>query len=269
MRDGSTGMTAPASQAASGQSTDGLPEAIEDVAMSVTATRKVPGGRNRTPAEPTQDRAKVLLVDDHEMLRQGMRLLVEQQKDLKVCGEAADEVSALKQFRATHPDLMIVDLSLKEGDGIELIKRVKLLDPDARMLVYSMHDERVYGERALRAGARGYVSKQQPARSVLQAIRRVLAGAMHFSDEMTQRLLERAAASDPMSPASPVESLSDRELEVFEMIGGGLTTRSIAARLHLSPRTVDTYRERLKIKLALANSAELHYRAVQWVLKGT
>jgi DNA-binding NarL/FixJ family response regulator len=127
----------------------------------------------------------------------------------------------------------------------------------------------VYGERVLRAGAKGYVSKQQPVRTVLDAIRQILAGAMHFSGEMTQRLLERVASSEPMSSTSPVESLSDRELEVFEMIGRGLTTRSIASRLHLSPRTIDTYRERLKIKLALANSAELHYRAVQWVLKGT
>ncbi len=258
------------SQAANRRNAHELPEAEEVVAMSTTATRKQPTARRQKHVEPAQDRAKVLLVDDHEMLRQGMRLLIEQQKDLQVCGEATDEISAVKQFRAAEPDLVIVDLSLKEGDGIELIKRIKLLDPEARMLVYSMHDERVYGERALRAGAKGYVSKQQPARAVLQAIRRVLAGSMHFSGEMTQRLLERAAASEPMSPAaSPVESLSDRELEVFEMIGRGLTTRSIAASLHLSPRTVDTYRERLKIKLALANSAELHYRAVQWVLKGT
>jgi DNA-binding NarL/FixJ family response regulator len=215
-----------------------------------------------------ETRAKILLVDDHEVLRQGMRLLIEHQRDLQVCGEAADEASAVKQFRIARPDLMIIDLSLKEGDGIELIKRIKLLDPESRMLVYSMHDERVYGERTLRAGAKGYVSKQQPVRAVLQAIRRVLAGSMHFSGELTQRLLERAAASEPMTASSPVENLSDRELEVFEMIGRGLTTRSIAARLHLSPRTVDTYRERLKIKLALANSAELHFRAVQWVLKG-
>src|SRR3984957_19441536 len=241
--------------------------------MIATASRKKParrkqtGGRNQNSTEKA--RAKILLVDDHEVLRQGMRLLIEHQHDLQVCGEADDEATAVKQFRNARPDLLIIDLSLKEGDGIELIKRIKVLDPEARMLVYSMHDERVYGERVLRAGAKGYVSKQQPVRAVLQAIRRVLSGAMHFSDEMTQRLLERTAASDPMSPASPVESLSDRELEVFEMIGGGLTTRSIAARLHLSPRTVDTYRERLKIKLALANSAELHYRAVQWVLKGT
>jgi DNA-binding NarL/FixJ family response regulator len=241
--------------------------------MIATASRKKPGrrkqtgGRNQNSTEKA--RAKILLVDDHEVLRQGMRLLIEHQHDLQVCGEADDEATAVKQFRNAHPDLLIIDLSLKEGDGIELIKRIKVLDPEARMLVYSMHDERVYGERVLRAGAKGYVSKQQPVRAVLQAIRRVLAGSMHFSVELTQRLLERAAASEPMSAASPVESLSDRELEVFEMIGRGLTTRSIAARLHLSPRTVDTYRERLKIKLALANSAELHYRAVQWVLKGS
>jgi DNA-binding NarL/FixJ family response regulator len=235
--------------------------------MTATATRKKTGGRNQTRAEET--RAKILLVDDHEVLRQGMRLLIEHQRDLQVCGEAADEASAIKQFRNARPDLLIIDLSLKEGDGIELIKRIKLIDTEARMLVYSMHDERVYGERALRAGAKGYVSKQQPVRAVLLAIRRVLSGTMHFSGELTQRLLERAAASEPMTPASPVENLSDRELEVFEMIGRGLTTRSIAARLHLSPRTIDTYRERLKIKLALANAAELHYRAMQWVLKGT
>lgn len=269
MSDRSTGIDQ--SQVTGGEHADRsrIADAEEKVAMTAGATRRQPSERRQKRVAPVVDRAKVLLVDDHEMLRQGMRLLIEQQKDLQVCGEADDEVSAVKQFRATHADLMIVDLSLKEGDGIELIKRIKLLDPEARMLVYSMHDERVYGERALRAGAKGYVSKQQPVRTVLQAIRRVLSGAMHFSGEMTQRLLERAASSEPMHPTSPVENLSDRELEVFEMIGRGLTTRSIAARLHLSPRTVDTYRERLKIKLALANSAELHYRAVQWVLKGT
>jgi DNA-binding NarL/FixJ family response regulator len=233
--------------------------------MTATARRKKASEREQKSTET--GRAKILLVDDHEMLRQGMRLLIEHQRDLRVCGEAEDEVSAIKQFRKARPDLTIVDLSLKEGDGIELIKRIRLIDAEARMLVYSMHDERVYGERVLRAGAKGYVSKQQPVRAVLQAIRHVLSGSMHFSGELTQRLLERAA-SETIISASPVENLSDRELEVFGMIGRGLTTRSIAARLHLSPRTVDTYRERLKIKLSLANSAELHYRAVQWVLKG-
>jgi DNA-binding NarL/FixJ family response regulator len=237
--------------------------------MTATAAGKKPDSRTRNQKGSDTGRASILLVDDHEMLRQGLRLFIEHQRDLRVCGEAADEANAVRQFRETNPDLMIVDLSLAKGKGIELVKRIKLIDSDARMLVYSMHDERVYGERVLRAGAMGYVSKQQSVQNVLQAIRHVLAGKMHFSDEMMQRLLERAASSDPIAPVSPVESLSDRELEVFEMIGRGLTTRAVADRLHLSPRTIDTYRERLKIKLALANSAELHYRAVQWVIKGT
>jgi DNA-binding NarL/FixJ family response regulator len=241
----------------------------EGSAMTATATGKKPSPRSRQPKSTNADRARILLVDDHEMLRQGLRLFIEHQRDLTVCGEAGDEATAVRQFRETRPDLLIVDLSLAKGEGIELIKRIKLIDPEARMLVYSMHDERVYGERVLRAGAMGYVSKQQPVQNMLQAIRHVLSGKMHFGDDMMQRLLERAASSEPMAPVSPVENLSDRELEVFEMIGRGLTTRAIADRLHLSPRTIDTYRERLKIKLALANSAELHYRAVQWVLKGT
>jgi DNA-binding NarL/FixJ family response regulator len=214
-------------------------------------------------------RARVLIVDDHEMLRHGIRLMLAQQKDLDVCAEAVDEASALRHYRSLAPDLVIVDVSLRSGNGIDLIKRLKAVDANARILVYSMHDEQVYAERALRAGAMGYVTKQQPARAILLGIRDVLRGKLHFSDELTQRVLERVAANEPISHSSAVDNLSDRELEVFEMIGRGLTTRAIADRLHLSPRTVDTYRERLKSKLVLANAAELHYRAIQWVLKGS
>lgn len=221
------------------------------------------------PETVTSAPARVLIVDDHEMLRHGMRLLLAQQKDLEVCAEASDESSAIRQYRSVSPNLVIVDLSLKTGNGIDLIKRLKSVDANARILVYSMHDEQVYAERALRAGAMGYVTKQKPARAILQGIRDVLRGKLHFSEELTQRVLERVAANEPISQTSPVDNLSDRELEVFEMIGRGLTTRAIADRLHLSPRTVDTYRERLKIKLVLANAAELHYRAIQWVLKGS
>lgn len=195
--------------------------------------------------------------------------MLEQQHDLEVCAEAPDEAAALRRYRLLRPDLVIVDVSLRSGNGIDLIKRLKAVDSAARILVYSMHDEQVYAERALRAGAMGYVTKQKPARAILQGIRDVLRGKLHFSDELTQRVLERVAANEPISQASAVDNLSDRELEVFEMIGRGLTTRAIADRLHLSPRTVDTYRERLKIKLVLANAAELHYRAIQWVLKGS
>jgi DNA-binding NarL/FixJ family response regulator len=223
----------------------------------------------RKPEQSTSARARVLIVDDHEMLRHGIRLMLGQQKDLEVCAEASDEASAIRQYRSLTPDLVIVDVSLRSGNGIDLIKRLKTVDANARILVYSMHDEQVYAERALRAGAMGYVTKQNPARAILQGIRDILRGKLHFSEELTQRVLERVAANEPISQSSAIDNLSDRELEVFEMIGRGLTTRAIADRLHLSPRTVDTYRERLKIKLVLANAAELHFRAVQWVLKGS
>jgi DNA-binding NarL/FixJ family response regulator len=234
-------------------------ESIEVPAKERIAVRKLEASTS----------ARVMIVDDHEMLRHGMRLMLGQQKDLEVCAEVADEATALRQYRSLNPNLVVVDVSLKSGNGIDLIKRLKIVDANARILVYSMHDEQVYAERALRAGAMGYVTKQKPARAILQGIRDVLRGKLHFSDELTQRVLERVAANEPISNASAVDSLSDRELEVFEMIGRGLTTRAIADRLHLSPRTVDTYRERLKNKLVLANAAELHYRAIQWVLKGS
>jgi DNA-binding NarL/FixJ family response regulator len=235
--------------------------------MDATATRKKASPRRQDAAR--NRKARMLIVDDHEILRQGMRLMLEQQRDLEVCAEAADEAAAMRHYRQLQPDLVIVDISLKTGNGIDLIKRIKAVDSNARILVYSMHDEQVYAERALRAGAMGYVTKQKPATAILHGIRDVLRGKLHFSEELTQRVLERVAANEPISQASAVDNLSDRELEVFEMIGRGLTTRAIADRLHLSPRTVDTYRERLKIKLVLANAAELHYRAIQWVLKGS
>jgi len=230
-------------------------------------TQKKTAVRKRNSSVPGS--ARLLIVDDHEMLRHGLRLMLEQQSDLEVCAEAADESAAIRHYRLLRPDVVIVDLSLRSGNGIDLIKRIKALDSNARILVYSMHDEQVYAERALRAGAMGYVTKQKPARAILQGIRDVHRGKLHFSEELVQRVLERVAANEPMSQASAVDNLSDRELEVFEMIGRGLTTRAIADRLHLSPRTVDTYRERLKTKLVLANAAELHYRAIQWVLKGS
>jgi DNA-binding NarL/FixJ family response regulator len=230
------------------------------------ATKKSAAQRSELPSGL---KTRMLIVDDHEMLRQGMRLMLEQQPDLEVAAEAADEAAAIRQYRVVRPDIVIIDISLKTGNGIDLIKRIKAVDSAARILVYSMHDEQVYAERALRAGAMGYVTKVKPAHAMLQGIRDVLRGKLHFSEDLTQRVLERAAANEPISQTSAVDHLSDRELEVFEMIGRGLTTRAIADRLHLSPRTVDTYRERLKSKLVLANAAELHYRAIQWVLKGS
>jgi DNA-binding NarL/FixJ family response regulator len=237
--------------------------------VKTIGTKAKPGDADRPQSASTRVRkTRIMIVDDHQVLRDGMRLMIEQQRDLEVCSDAEDELQALAHYRKSRPNLVIVDISLKSGNGIDLIKRIKALDASARIIVYSMHDEQVYAERVLRAGGMGYVTKQKPAESLLEAIRCVLDDKLSFSDELTQRILERAASREPLAAQSPVATLSDRELEVFEMLGRGMTTRAIAQRLHLSSRTIDTYRERLKIKLVLANASELHYRAVRWVLDG-
>ena len=210
---------------------------------------------------------RVLIVDDHELLRYGLRLMIDNDPHLEVCGEAADERQAVAEVRRTHPDVVLVDLALKKGDGVALIKRIKKIDSTIRIIVSTMHEERIYGERVLRAGATGYVNKQSPAGTILKAIRRVLEGKMCFSDELTQRVLRRASEPEPLSGRSPLTALSDRELEVFRLVGQGLATRAIADQLNLSPRTVDTYRERLKSKLQLKTSVELSHHAIRWALE--
>ena len=171
------------------------------------------------------------------------------------------------KLRTTRPDLVIVDISLKQGNGIELIKRIKARCPATRIIVLSMHDESLYAERALRAGAMGYVNKQAPARSIIDAIREVLDGKLYLSENMTQRIMRRALNGGDVPGRSPIDTLSDRELEVFELIGQGLTTGELAQRLHLSPRTIETYRQRLKLKLQLDSAGQLSRAAVQWVLE--
>lgn len=210
---------------------------------------------------------RVLLVDDHELLRQGMRLMIGNEPDLEVCGEAVDEAEAMRLVHDAHPNLAIVDIGLKAGNGLDLIKRIKAYDPSVRIIVSSMHEERLYGERALRAGAEGYVNKQEAARTIIRAIRNVLQGKMYFSEDFTNRVLQRARDGGKMLGISPIETLSDRELEVFRFIGQGLTTREIADKLHVTSSTVDTYRERLKTKLDLKRGAELVREATQWVLE--
>lgn len=210
---------------------------------------------------------RILIVDDHELLRQGLHDLIASNPDLEICGEALDETGALQQFRTLQPDLMIVDISLGQGDGIDLVKRIHAESSTVRMLVLSMHDESLYAQRALRAGALGYVSKQAPSRTILEAIRCVLDGKLYLSSQLSQRLLQRAATGKIQESESLVETLSDRELEIFEQIGRGLQTRQIAATLKLSPKTVHSYRERLKQKLNVTNGGELTHQAVRWVLK--
>ena len=210
---------------------------------------------------------QVLIVDDHELLRNGLRLLFANEADFNVCGEAADLETARKLFRRLRPDIIVVDLKLPDGSGLDLIRIVKEIRPLTRVLVCSMHDEKVYGERVLRAGASGYVNKQDAATEILSAVRRVLAGKLYFSDELVTRVMMRVTSDNGMVEQSPIDKLSDRELEVFRLFGQGLTTREIAKRMHLSTSTVDTYRERLKTKLGLKTGVELIHRATQWSLE--
>jgi DNA-binding NarL/FixJ family response regulator len=209
--------------------------------------------------------ARVLIVDDHQLLRDGIRLMIDNECDLEVCGEAEGETEAVHKFRQLQPDLVVVDISLKTGNGIELIKRIKTHQPAARIIVSTMHDERIYGERALRAGAMGFVNKQDPGGTLLVAIRHVLRGNLYFGEQLTQRLLQRAIDPNAPGKSSPVELLADRELEAFELIGRGLSSQEIASRMHISHKTVDRYRENIKRKLDIATSNELIRQATLWV----
>lgn len=211
--------------------------------------------------------ARIVIVDDHPIVREGLVARIARQRDLEVCGEAEDVADALDVVKNTNPDLVIVDLSLKSGQGLDLIKKIKARSAETKMLVSSMYDEALYAERALRAGALGYVNKQEMSEKIIDAIRQVLDGKIYLSPYMTERLLQRAVGAVPQLQQSPIETLSNRELEIFKMIGKGMTTRSIAEDLHLSVKTVETHRENIKAKLDLPNSAELSREAVRWVME--
>jgi DNA-binding NarL/FixJ family response regulator len=214
----------------------------------------------------------VFIVDDHPIVREGLALLISAQSDLEVCGEAGDVASACQLVEARRPDVMVVDVSLSGSSGLELIKRIKAQHPSIRMLVSSIHEETVYAERALRAGALGYINKREATRTMIEAIRRVRDGRVYLSERMSDRLLSRAVRGNAAAAAaggSPVHSLSDRELDVFESIGRGVATREIAANLHLSAKTVETYRERIRKKLGLETGTELAHRAMEWVLNNS
>jgi DNA-binding NarL/FixJ family response regulator len=214
-------------------------------------------------------RTRVLLVDDHPVLAQGLTLIINNEEDLEVCGHAEDAGHALELADTIEPDLAIVDISLKDSDGIQLLKNIKARHPDLLALVLSLHDEALYAERALRAGASGYVMKQSPMPTVLAAIRKVLDGGIYVSDKMADRILAQTSGAKPVSAESPIERLSDREREVFHQIGQGMGTKEIAERLHLSIKTVETYRAHIKVKLQIANAAELIQKATLWVMEET
>ncbi len=207
---------------------------------------------------------RVFIVDDHPMVREGTSALINQQPDLAMCGEAGDATRALASLGTSKPDVVIVDLSLEGRSGLELIKNIRSSFPKLPVLVYSMHHEDLYAERALRAGAQGYVMKQEPTKQLLGAVRELSKGGMHVSANVANRLLSSAVGARSATAVSPVDELTDRELEVFEMRGEGLSASEIARRLHLSRKTVDFHLENIKHKLDLPNAAELLRRAVQW-----
>ncbi len=210
-------------------------------------------------------RRSILIVDDHPMLRRGLAALIETAPGLTVRGEAASRTAALDAIRASTPDLVIVDLMLGDSHGLDLVKDLKTRHPQIPALVLSMHDEALYAERSLRAGACGYVTKQELDDTLLTAIQRVLAGEIYMSGKLQARLAARLVAGPTLETRSTFDGLSDRELEVLRLIGQGRGTRQIAEALHLSIKTIESHREHLKQKLRLASGAELAQRATQWV----
>ncbi|MCI0362491.1 MAG: response regulator transcription factor [Phycisphaerales bacterium] len=211
-------------------------------------------------------RTQVLIVDDHPAVREGLALRIARQPDLEVCGEAADVAEALRALAANKPDVVVIDIALKAGNGIDLIKRIKSRDESVRMLVCSMYGENLYAERALRAGALGYITKEEATDQIIQAIRHVRDGKVYLSKQMTDRMLQRAVSNTETSLARPaVEDLSDRELEVFRLVGHGLDVRGIGENMHVSPKTVETYIARIRKKLNLESGRALIQQAVQWV----
>ncbi len=208
---------------------------------------------------------RVLVVDDHPIVRQGLTLLFEQKGGLEVCGEAENDIQALEAIASMKPDIAIVDISLKESNGLELIKIIKDRYANLPVLVLSVHDESIYAERALRAGARGYIMKEELTEKVVDAIHRIMDDMVYLSDKMSARLLDKFVSRGTEGDASPVDCLSDRELEVFQLLGNGYRTQEIAEKMHVSPKTIQSYRARIKDKLNLESSSELLQHAFQWL----
>src|SRR5579863_5229045 len=220
-------------------------------------------------AKPSQNhfaikKRTVFLVDDHPVVRQGLTLLINQESDLMVCGQAGDMHSAISEIRDTKPDIVIMDISLDGPDGLELLKQVRLRSPRLPVLILSMHDESIYAERALRAGANGYIMKAEATEKVMVALRRILSGEIYVSDRIANSMLQHYVRGADLSDHSPVSDLTDRELEVFRLIGKGQGTRQIADALHLSVKTVETHQSHIKEKLCLRTGRELVQHAVQW-----
>ena len=212
---------------------------------------------------PSTEKARVFLVDDHPLVREMLRNLIDQQPDMIACGDAGDAAQALKGIPAAAPHIVVIDLSLKDSSGLELIKQIKQRHPNVSQIVLSMHDEKLYAERVLRAGARGYVMKRESTKQILAAIRAVRGGKMWLSETLSDDFARRFVGAE--APAgSPLESLSDRELEVFNLLGQGMQTRQVASALNVSIKTVQAYCARIKQKLSLSSGAELLREAMRW-----
>ena len=216
------------------------------------------------PDFPPVPKRMIFIVDDHPIVRQGLALLINREPDLAVCGDAEEAGSALDRIEELRPDLVVLDISLNGPDGLDLLKTIRARDPNLPVLILSMMDEVLYAERGLRAGANGYIMKQQATEQVLVAIRRILGGEIYVSERMSNKMLHLFVGGSPAHQSSPVADLTDRELEVFRLIGEGHGTRQIADELHLSIKTVESYQAHIKEKLLLKNGRELVQRAIQW-----
>jgi DNA-binding NarL/FixJ family response regulator len=209
---------------------------------------------------------RVLLVDDHPIVRQGLALLIDREPDLSVCGEAEGAHTAFQAIATLRPDMVVLDISLSGPDGLEVLKEIRMKHGSLPVLILSMHDETIYAERAMRAGANGYIMKQEATEKVLVAIRRILHGDLYLSDRLTTAMLHQFVRGTAFPKTSPIVSLTDRELEVFRLIGEGHGTRQIADELHLSVKTIESHQAHIKEKLALKNARELVQHAIEWTV---
>ncbi len=210
---------------------------------------------------------RIIIVDDHPIVREGFAKLINSEKNFEVVGKAEDASEALELIQKLKPDVAMVDLSLKNSNGIELIKDLQALCPEVKVLVVSLHDEEIYAERVLRAGARGFIMKAEAVDDIITAVGKVAGGEIYLSSKMQSKMIENLAYGGRKDKVDPIDILSDREFEVFQMIGNGLKTKSIAEQLNLSVKTIETYKSHLKIKLNLNDGIELIQRAVEWSMK--
>jgi DNA-binding NarL/FixJ family response regulator len=220
----------------------------------------------RAPFSPLPRKHKVLLVDDHPVVRQGLALLVGREPDLLVCGEADGAHSAFQAIETLQPDIVVLDISLAGPDGLDVLKEIRARSGSLPVLILSMHDESIYAERALRAGANGYIMKQEATEKVLIAIRKILRGDVYLSERLTSAMLNQFVHGSDTIKSSPIVNLTDRELEIFRLIGEGHSTRQIADELHLSVKTIESHQAHIKEKLALRNARELVQHAIEWTV---